>query len=510
MNHSSPNAEAILNSKRDPSVCIIGAGMTGILMAIRLREAGITNLIILEKKDRLGGTWRENTYPAVACDVPSHMYTYSFELNPDWTQRYAGGDEIQQYFERVGRKYNVTPSIKFNEAVTSSEYNEGKWTVCTSQGNTYEVDFVVSCTGILHHPAKPNIKGLEDFEGDQFHTAEWNHDVDLAGKRIGIIGTGSTAAQASPELAEVASKLSIFQRTPHWIFPLGNKDFSPKFREKLRANPNRIRRLRSMYEWSLRTLFTGVVRGNKVLGAITKAVCLSYLKFTIKDPVVRKKLTPDYQVGCKRLILNATYYPAIEKSNVELVDNGIEMITPKGVKTVDGVEHELDVMVLSTGFDPVSFMRPMDLRGKNGLRIDEAWAKKIQTYRSLFMPSFPNFFLMLGPNTPIGNYSVIAMSEVQCDYVLKMIEHWRDDRFDEFDVKTEAVKDFAAYIKEGMKNTAWLGGCSSWYLDGDGDPILWPYSWQQWVKEMAEPDLNAFELKSFTTEPKTKDSKQAA
>ena len=259
----------------------------------------------------------------------------------------------------------------------------------------------------------------------------------------------------------------------------------------------------------MRNVFTRVVLGNKVLGAMFKFICKTNLRLVIKDPVLRQKLTPDYTVGCKRLIINSTYYPAMQRSNVELVDAGIEKITAAGIKTVDGKEHALDVMVLSTGFDPVSFMRPMDLKGKDGLRIDEAWAKKIQTYRSLFMPGFPNFFLMLGPNTPIGNYSVIAMSEVQCGYVLKMIAHWQDERFDEFDVKTEAVKEFADYVRKGMANTVWLGGCNSWYLDGDGDPILWPYSWEQWEKEMSEPDLDSFTLESFPHEP-TDSSVQAA
>jgi cation diffusion facilitator CzcD-associated flavoprotein CzcO len=483
--------------QRSPKVVVIGAGMTGVLMTIKLREAGITDVTILEKKDRLGGTWRENTYPGLACDIPAHMYTYSFEPNPNWSHRFAHGPEIQKYFEHVGRKYGVTDRISFNEAVTSSIYNDGKWTVTTSKGNTYIADFVINSTGILHHPAKPNIKGIESFEGKMFHTAEWDHSISLKGKRVGIIGTGSTAAQAIPEVAKEAGHFSIFQRTAQWIFPLGNKKFSEDFKQKLRDNPNRLRRLRSAYTWGLQHFMTKAVTGHQPQRALFSAACQLNLRFSIKDKALRKKLTPDYAVGCKRIIINKTFYDAVQRDNVELVTDGISEITPKGIRTADGKEHELDVLILSTGFKPFNFMRPMDMRGKNGLHIDDAWAKKIQTYRSLFIPEFPNSFLMLGPNTPIGNYSVIAMSEVQCAYILKVIKRWQQGEFDAIEPKPEAVKAFNEYVKAGMANTVWVGGCKSWYLDDDGDPVLWPYTWEQWEKEMAEPEMGDFITEKF-------------
>lgn len=495
---------------RQPSVLIIGAGMTGMLMMIKLREAGINDVRIVEKTDRLGGTWRENTYPGVACDVPAHMYTYSFEPNPEWSKRFADGAEIQAYFERVGRKYGVSNSIQFNEAVTACDYAQGKWTVQTSKDNTYVVDFVVNCTGILHHPAKPDIKGLENFKGAVFHTAEWDHSVDYQGKRVGIIGTGSTAAQIIPEVAKTAETMHVFQRTPQWVLPLPNKNFTESKKSKWRKNPNRIRRLASWYEWCFQNLLTKAVTGAPVQNFLFSHLCKSYLRFTVKDPDLRRRLTPNYKVGCKRIIVSSTILPAMQRDNVVLVDNGIEEITETGIKTKDGQVHELDVLVLSTGFDPTAYMRPMAMHGRSGESIDTAWGENIRTYRSISLPDFPNNFLMLGPNTPIGNYSVIAMSEVQTAYIIKLMQRWQKNEFDAIEPRLDAVQRFADYIKTGMSKTVWVGGCRSWYLDGDGDPILWPYTWQQWLDEMEEPAMQDFNCESFSAENDTTQGDKAA
>jgi len=477
-------------SLRTPSVIIIGAGMTGILMTIKLREAGITDITILEKKANVGGTWRENNYPGVACDIPAHMYTYSFEPNAEWSHRFAHGNEIQEYFERVGRKYGVTEKVRFNEAVVNSVYNNGKWTVKTNKGDTLEADFLIGATGILHHPAFPDIKGLDSFNGKMFHTAQWDQSVDLSGKRVGVIGTGSTAAQIIPELTKEAKKVSVFQRTPQWIFPLPNKTFDEKQKQAWRANPNKMHRLRKWYTRGIEHIFSKAVTGHKLQHAFVDFMCKRNLNKSVKDPVLREKLRPDYTVGCKRLIINSTFYEGIQKPNADLVTEGIERIEERGIITKDGNLHELDVLILSTGFHPFNFMRPMEMYGKDGLNINDAWSRKIQAYRSVLLPNFPNFFLMLGPNTPIGNFSVIAMSEIQTNYILKLIDLWRESKIDTVEAKQEALVSFNQYLKAGMKDTAWVGGCQSWYLDGDGDPAMWPYSWKRWVTEMAQPNVN--------------------
>lgn len=478
---------------RDPSVVIIGAGMTGILMTIKLREAGITNITILEKKDNLGGTWRENTYPGVACDVPSYMYTYSFEPNAEWSNRFARGPEIQEYFERVGRKYGVTDLIRFNEAVTEAEYKDAKWTVKTSKGDTIVADFLIGATGILHHPAKPDIAGLDSFKGTMFHTAEWDHSVDMKGKRVGVIGTGSTAAQFIPELVNAGADVHVFQRTPQWIWKLADKEYSEAHKERMRKSPALMNLYKRSATALLSQIFTKAVTGEgKLQRVLLEKYVKHNLKKSVKDPELRRKLTPNYKVGCKRLIINNTFYEAIQKPNAHLITEGIDCINEAGIATKDGEQHDLDVIVLSTGFNPTAYMRPMNMLGKDGLHIDKAWEQKIKAYRSIAMENYPNFFLMLGPNTPIGNFSVIAMSEVQTDYIIKLINRWRNDEFDELEAKPEAIDNFMAYIKEGLQNTAWVGGCQSWYLDGDGDPILWPYTWEQWVDEMKEPDMASY------------------
>lgn len=477
---------------RQPTIVVIGAGMTGLCLAIKFQEAGINDVILLEKTDQLGGTWRENTYPGVACDIPAHMYTYSFEPNPEWSHRFAHGEEIQAYFERVGRKYGISSKIRFNEAVTSSVYENDKWTVTTSRGDTIVADFVINSTGILHHPAMPDIEGIESFKKPIFHTARWDHSVDLAGKKVGIIGTGSTAAQVIPEVSAQASLLTVFQRTPQWVLPIPNKPTSEKTKRRQRKRPYLVQIKRAWYNWALAQILTKAVTGHKVQNFFFSNLCKLYMRRAIKDPVMREKLTPDYKVGCKRIVISSTIIPAMQKQNVELITDGIERITEAGVVTESGQHIELDVLILSTGFQPTAYMRPMELIGRNGMHINDAWKHKLRLYRSMFMRNFPNNFLMLGPNSPIGNYSVIEMSEIQSRYLLKLIDRWRNREFDTIEVKEEAVTRFNAYIKKGLSKTVWVGGCNSWYLDADGDPILWPYTFGQWEKEMEEPDMNDF------------------
>lgn len=489
----------IMSFKRNPSVIVIGAGMTGILMAKKLKDAGIEKVIVLEKKEKVGGTWRENTYPGVACDIPSHMYTYSFEPNPNWSNFFARGNEIQEYFENVVDKYELRPMIRFNETVTEAKFDNGVWKVTTSTGDNYECDFVISATGILHHPSLPDIPGLDSFEGNMFHTSNWNHDVQLdATQSVGIVGTGSTAAQCIPELINSGAKVNVFQRTPQWILPL--KDFSiPNFVKRLLGRFPTLNRIsRASGKFFVEHFFTKAVTGHKIQRFLMEFFVKLNLKLAIKDPELRRKLRPDYQVGCKRLIINTTFYKAIQKDNAALITEGIDHIEPKGVVTKDGKLHELDTLVLSTGFDPLAYMRPMNLIGKDNTHINDAWAENVGVYRSMLIPKFPNFFLTLGPNTPIGNFSVIAMSEVQCDYLLKLISQWRSGKFDAVEPTNIAVENFNAYVKNGLDATAWVGGCTSWYLDAHGNPILWPYTWGRWVKEMRIPNDEDLQFASYS------------
>jgi len=475
-------------NRQQPSVIIIGAGMTGIALVVKLKTAGFKNITLFEKADSVSGTWRENRYPGVACDVPSHAYTYSFEPNPEWSNFFAYGPEIRAYFEKVYRKYGVDQHTHLNEGVTSCVYENGKWTVKTSQNKTYEADILFSASGILHKPAYPDIKGLNDFGGVAMHTARWDQSIDMKGKRIGVIGTGSTACQCIPELINTAgTDVTVFQRTAQWLVEANNKPYTEQDKQRYREKPSRMAMVKNI-SLAVFSQGTSALVSDNLVGRIMHRVfawnARRYLNNSVKDPVLRAKLTPNYKFGCKRVVMNETFYPAIQKPNAHLITEGIDHIVKEGVVTKDGKLHKLDVLVLATGFDPAAFMRPMEFRGRNGLSIDDAWKKKIQAYRSLLIPEFPNFFLMLGPNSPIGNYSVISMSEIQADYCIKLIKLWQENKLKEIEVKPEAVVEWRTMLKSKMSHTVWASGCQSWYLDADGDPLTWPDKWSNWASMM--------------------------
>jgi cation diffusion facilitator CzcD-associated flavoprotein CzcO len=476
------------NNRQQPSVVIIGAGMTGMAVAIKLRQAGITRITMIEKGNSVGGTWRENRYPGVACDVPSHAYTYAFEPNPEWSSFFAGGKEIHGYFKQVFAKYKLDEITRFNEAVTSCIYENEQWTVKTSQNNSYVCDLLFSATGILHKPNYPDIKGLKEFGGICMHTARWDDHVEFKHRRIGVIGTGSTASQVIPELIKMpGTDVTVFQRTAQWIVEAPNRDYSAGDKKSFREQPSRMRRVKNISLWVFAAGTSSLV-DDKFLDRITHRVFAwnskRYLKKAIQDPVLRAKLTPNYKFGCKRTVINATFYPAIQKQNAHLVTEGIDHIEKEGVVTKDGKLHKLDILVLATGFDPAAFMRPMEFRGRNGLSIEDAWKNKITAYRSLLIPEFPNFFLMLGPNSPIGNFSVIALSEIQADYCIKLVKLWQEGKLKSIEAKPAAVIAWRGLLKSRMKHTVWTSGCNSWYLDKDGDPLSWPDKWKNWVAMM--------------------------
>ncbi len=484
--------------RQNPSVIVIGTGMTGLQLVIKLRDAGITTITVLEKRDGLGGTWRENTYPGVACDVPSHAYTYSFEPNPDWSNYFPSGEEIHNYFTKVFYKYGIDACTRFDEAVTHCSYQSGRWTVKTSQGNTYVSDLLFCATGILHEPAFPDYPGLDTFEGTMFHTARWDHSVDLKGKRIGVIGVGSTAAQAIPELIDLdGTDVTVFQRTPQWMVKVKDRVFSATDKARFRKHPYRMKIFRELSLLSFR-LNTSAITGDGIVDRIQHRILAwiarRNLEKSVWDADLREKLTPHYKFGCKRVVINETFYKAIQKPNAHLITEGIERFEAGGIVTKNGALHGFDVIVLATGFNPAAYMRPMEFLGKGGLSIEQAWEKKVRAYRSILLPQFPNFFLMLGPNSPIGNYSVIEMAEKQTDYAIGLIKKWQSGDLPTIEVKPEGLEGWSALLKANMGKTAWASGCQSWYLDGDGDPLSWPDSWNKWVAMMETPDSHNFVL----------------
>lgn len=478
---------------RDLRVAVIGAGMSGLLCGIKLREAGYRDIVIFEKADRLGGTWRDNTYPGLSCDVPSHHYAYSFELNPDWTHLFSPGGEILSYFERVAGKYGLADLIRFRSEVIRANYAEGKWVLGLKDGATEIFDVVISATGVLHHPVYPDIPGREDFAGASFHSARWDHSVPLDGRRVGIIGTGSTAVQIVSALVPRVGHLSLFQRTAQWILPLPNPPYSEEERQAFRSSPQQMREAYEFWARRFQNTFARAVIGDREQMARIEEMCRANLE-NIRDPVLRQQLTPDYQVACKRLIMSDTFYTAIQQPNARLVTTGIEAIEPEGVRTRDGELHPLDVLVYATGFDGHAYMRPMEVIGEGGLSLSAAWEEGARAYRSVAMPGFPNFFMLIGPNSPIGNFSLILIAEMQLAYIQKLMDRLRTGECAAVAPTEEATARFNDALREAMKKTVWVSGCRSWYLDRHGNPVMWPWTFERFEREMRQPDYADFRL----------------
>ena len=475
---------------------IIGAGMAGILSAIKLTEAGFDEVAVYEKGDRVGGTWRENTYPGVACDVPSHLYSYSFDLNPQWSHLFSPGAEIQQYFERVVDEHDVDRMIRYDDEVVRCEWIDGRWELETASGFTDTVDVVIAATGVLHHPSYPAIAGLDDFGGDVFHTARWDQTVALNGKRVGVIGTGSTAVQITSALAGHVAHLDLFQRTAQWVLQADNPAYSDEEKSGFGENPDTLEAIHQGLSKAFAEGFANAVvdADSPEMQAIAGA-CLANLEDNVSDPALRERLRPDYQAACKRLVISPDFYDAIQHLDSELVTEPIERVEAEGIRTADGVLHELDVLVLATGFKVDSFMRPMSVIGRGGTTLNEAWADRPLAYYSISIPEFPNLFMLNGPNGPVGNFSLIEVAELQFDYIMQLIECLRSGSIAEISATQEATERLEAERVEAAKSTVWVTGCRSWYLDDRGIPAAWPWKFDRFRDEMAAPRMDAYELR---------------
>ncbi len=469
--------------------------MAGILAVIKLREAGFDDVVCFEKADDLGGTWRENTYPGIACDVPSHVYSYSFAPNPDFSRMFSPGAEIQQYLRRVATDHGVLDVVRFGEQVLSMVYDDGGWSLATSSGDQGRFDVVIAATGVLHHPRMPEIDGIDRFEGSIFHSARWDHDVDLAGRRVGIVGTGSTAIQITGAVVDDVAHLSLFQRTPQWVMPVDNQLIPPAQRIEYRDHPELLLELREFLETSFAENFAdAVVDADSAALAKIEDICRANLEQHVTDPELRRRLTPDYRAACKRLVVSGDFYDAIQRPNASLVSTPIDGIEEAGVRTVDGTLHELDVIVLATGFQVDRFVRPIDVVGVDGRSLDDIWADGPVAYLSIAVPGFPNLFLLNGPNGPVGNFSLIQVAELQMSYVLQLVELLRSGVATAIEARAEATAAFEAERIEAAQRTVWVTGCNSWYLDARGVPAAWPWPFRKFRETMAEPDLSAFHL----------------
>ncbi len=483
------------NARRQLRFAIIGAGMAGILSAIKLSDAGLDDYTIYEKGDRFGGTWRENTYPGLACDVPSHLYSYSFALTPDWSHQFSPGPEIQHYFERVAREHDLERRVRFGDEVKRCELVDGLWRIETAAGHHDEVDVVVAATGVLHHPRYPDIEGIDNFAGAMFHSSRWDHDVPLDGARIGIIGTGSTAVQIVGAIVDRVAHLSLFQRTPQWVLPQVNPAITEEEQAAFRDQPEKLAALHSSLSQTFGLFANAVVDAESPEMQWIEAACKTNLEESVSDPELRERLRPEYRAACKRLIISPNFYEAIQAPNAELVTEAIECIVPEGVRTKDGELHQLDVLVLATGFHADAFMRPMAVTGRDGRTLEQEWAERPNAYLSISIPDFPNFFMLNGPNGPVGNFSLIEVAELQFGYVMQLIERLRSGECREVSATRTAMEEFEASRVEAAKKTVWVTGCRSWYLDDRGIPATWPWAFDRFRTEMEAPDPEAFECR---------------
>jgi cation diffusion facilitator CzcD-associated flavoprotein CzcO len=469
--------------------------MAGILAAIKLREAGIADVVLYEKGDRLGGTWRDNTYPGIACDVPSHLYSYSFAPNPEWSHTFAAGPEILAYLEAVARDHGVDQIARLGVEVTSLEWRDGRWHLETATGEHDEGDVVIAATGVLHHPHVADLEGLDTFAGAAFHSARWDHTVPLDGARVGVVGTGSSAVQITSALAGRVPDLRLFQRTAQWVMQVPNRTIAEELRQHYRAEPEAMVETRielgKMFDEGFAN---AVIDAESPAAAQLEELCRANLEQNVRDPDLRERLRPTYRAACKRLVLSPDFYDAIQRPGTSLVTAPIERVEPAGIRTADGELHELDVLVLATGFRVDRFLRPIEVRGRDGVRLEDLWAQRPSAYLSVSVPELPNLFLLNGPNGPVGNFSLIDVAELQMGYVLQLLEPLREGTATEVCARAEAAERFEAERVEAAKRTIWVTGCRSWYLDDRGIPAAWPWPVTRFRAVMQQPDLADYEL----------------
>jgi cation diffusion facilitator CzcD-associated flavoprotein CzcO len=489
----------------DVRVVIVGTGFSGLGMAIQLRKAGIDDFVVLEKAQDVGGTWRDNSYPGCACDIQSHMYSFSFEQNPDWTRAYSSQPEIWAYLRRVTDRYGLRGHIRFGQELTGAHWDADaqRWHVRTGTGAEYTAQFLVSGIGALHIPNVPNLPGIENFQGETFHSATWNHDYDLRGKRVAVVGTGASAIQFVPRIAPDVARLTLFQRTPPWIMPKPDHEMPSWVRRAFRFVPGAQRVYRNFLYWLLEVRAIGF-NGQPKLLQMAERIARRHIGKHIADPALRRKLTPDYRMGCKRVLVSNDYYPALGRDNVDVVTEGVTEVREHSVVAADGTEHEVDAIIFGTGFHVTDAFDNLDVVGRDGRHLGKEWATEgMQTHLGITVSGFPNLFFLLGPNTGLGHNSVVFMIESQTKYVVDAIKLVDRNRAGAIDVRASVQDRFNGEIQQRLVKGVWTqGGCKSWYLDAKGvNRTIWPgFTWRYWL-DTRKVDAADFELTAAPREP---------
>ncbi|MES2720572.1 MAG: NAD(P)/FAD-dependent oxidoreductase [Pseudomonadota bacterium] len=467
-------------------VLIIGAGFGGLGTAIRLRQQGVSDIVMLERANEVGGTWRDNTYPGAACDIPSNLYSYSFAPNPDWSRAYSGSSEILGYARHLADSNDLRPLIRFGCTVSEAAFDdiEGYWVVTTSDGEQFRGRSLVMASGGLANPSLPKIPGIDSFEGKRIHSARWDHSYDLKGKRVAVIGTGASAIQIIPELVKVAEKVTVFQRTPGWVLP--RMDYrSPEWSKALfRAVPATQSLLRKALYWGHESMAFSFIWSTPMTRVVER-ISAAFLKQQVSDPWLRRQLTPDFRIGCKRVLMSSEYYPALQQPNCKLITWPIATISPKGIRTAEGIEHQVDCIVFATGFEVAKAGTPFTIRGIQGRVLAEEWARGSQAYKSVNVSGYPNLSFILGPNSGPGHNSALVYMESQIGYIVETIKTLRDQNLRLLDVKPEVQAQYNRAIQKRLARTNWNSGCKSWYLTEDGfNATMYPGFATQYANQM--------------------------
>jgi cation diffusion facilitator CzcD-associated flavoprotein CzcO len=464
----------------DVEVAILGCGFSGLGTAIRLKQEGIEDFVVLEREQDLGGTWQVNTYPGCGCDVPSHLYSFSFAPKPDWSRTYSLQPEIREYLRDCAEEFEVGPHVRLGHEVTAARWDDeaSRWLVQTT-GGTFRARVLVAAAGPLSEPRKPDIPGLDSFEGTVFHSARWDHDYDLSGKRVASIGTGASAIQYVPAIQPEVERLHVFQRTPPWVFPHTDRPTTRLERWIYRALPPLQRLVRGGVYAARETFVVGFVKKPRVM-KLAERLARRHMRRQIADPELRQRVTPDYTIGCKRILPSNKWYPALSQPNVDLVTDGIEEVRQSSIVTTDGAERHVDAIIFGTGFKVTDMPVASYIRGRDGRSLDELWQGSPRALLGTAIAGFPNLFMLLGPNTGLGHSSMVYMIESQVAYVLDALRVMRERGHATVEVRPDAEERFNERVQEQLGGTVWNTGCASWYLDDTGrNATLWPdWTWR--------------------------------
>ena len=477
-----------------PSIAVVGGGFGGVGAAVMLKREGYEDVTVFEKGDRVGGVWRANTYPGAACDIPSHLYEFSFAPNA-WSRRFSPGPEIRAYIEGVAKRFGVLDRVRTGTEVKSASWDEQrrKWVLETSAG-PHEADVLVTACGQLSVPKVPLLAGLEDFQGPVFHTAEWRHDVDLADKRIALIGTGCSAIQVGPAIQPEVAQLDVYQRSPGWTLAKGDFAYSRLLRAVFRRLPA-LHRLDRASVFAFQDLAAAAFTRHRWLLPLFRMLGMRQINSAISDPELRRKVTPSHEFGCKRVMLTDDWYPTLARDDVELIAEGVEGVTSTGIRDSSGVERPADAIVFATGFASHAFVAPMEISGSDGLMLESAWAEVARAYLGLSVPGFPNMFLLYGPNTNGGSGSVVNTIECGVGHLLAALREMERVGASRIEVSRAAAEDFDRELRAALAGTVWQSGCHNWYVDENGnDPNNWPWTWSAFRRRTRELAPGAYEL----------------